>query len=363
VRSDRLYDARYRPRRRSDPAGAIVGILIVALITGVVLIGGGAYLGGTLVAVSGPVASPGPSQAIDDGVAAAAEPTRRPRAATLSSDADPDPVGPTGPLPTRRPVGAGAEPEPSSTDEELDAIAADAAIDPAGPSVTPSPTPHPWADLKPKPRKGPFSMSVWKEGAMASEATPEWCVPAAMLTMINLVKKRRPITGYGEQKRLYALARKHSTDKLTGAGAEPEGWAEGLDREGIGPYIVFVAPSRRLAIKQAARAIRFTGKPVGILAWRGAHSMVMTGFKATADPATTGDFEVTDVVIADVWWPRVSSIWGSSLPPGSTESIERLAEDFLPWRRPDVKYPLKDGKYVVILPVRKDGRYDPSQGG
>jgi hypothetical protein len=374
VRSDRLYDARYRPRRRTDPIGAIVGILIVALIAGAVLVGGGAYLGGTLAAVTGPAASPGPSQAIDEEVAAAAEPTRRPTVASPaaaaptdptdpaapadSADATPD-AGPAGPLPTRRPAGARTDPDPDVSEE--DAPPAD--LEAFDPSAPPDPTPHPWADLKPKPRKGAFAMDVWRDGAMASEATPQWCVPAAMLTMINLVKKRRPVTGYEEQKRLYALARKHSTAKLTGAGAEPEGWAEGLNREGVGPYIVHVASTRRVAIRQAARAIRFTRKPVGILAWRGAHSMVITGFKATADPASTDDFEVTDVVVADVWWPRVSSIWGTSLPPGTTESVERLAEDFLPWRRPDVRYPLKDGKYVVILPVRDDGRYDPSQDG
>lgn len=362
MRSDRLYDARYRPRRRSNPIGAIVGLLVVALITGAVLVGGGAYLGGTLAAVTGPAASPDPSAAIDDpmtAAAAAADPTRRPAATTRPAETGTATADPAGPLPTRRPAGAATDPDPSPIDEEVGGVEVDE-VD-ADPSSTPEPTPHPWADLKPKPRKGAFAMDVWRDGAMASEATPEWCVPAAMLTMINLVKKRRPVTSYNEQKRLYALARKHSTDKLTGAGAEPEGWAEGLNREGVGPYIVYVAPTRKLAIRQAARAIRFTGKPVGILAWRGAHSMVMTGFKATADPALTSDFDVTDVVIADVWWPRVSSIWGSSLPPGSTESIERLAEDFLPWRRPDVKYPLKDGRYVVILPVRKDGRYDPSQ--
>lgn len=360
MRSDRLYDARYRPRRRTNPVGAIVGILIVALITGAVLVGGGAYLGGTLAAVTGPAASPGPSQAIEEDVAAAVDPTRRPTrtAATASAEA----TDPAGRLPTRRPAGSQADPDPAP--EAVDGIEVDAPEDPdAGAPASPDPTPHPWADLRPKPRKGAFAMDVWRDGAMASEATPEWCVPAAMLTMINLVKKRRPVTGYDEQKRLYALARKHSTAKLTGAGAEPEGWAEGLNREGVGPYIVHVASTRRVAIRQAARAIRFTRKPVGILAWRGAHSMVITGFKATADPAYTSDFEVTDVVVADVWWPRVSSIWGTSLPPGTTASVERLAEDFLPWRRPDVRYPLKDGKYVVILPVRDDGRYDPSQDG
>ncbi len=51
----------------------------------------------------------------------------------------------------------------------------------------------------------------------------------------------------------------------------------------------------------AARQMRFTGKPVGLLVWRGAHAWVMSGFKATADPAYTDDFEVTAVWIEDPW--------------------------------------------------------------
>ena len=122
-----------------------------------------------------------------------------------------------------------------------------------------------------------------------------------------------------------------------------------------------VEATRKLAINEAARALRLTGRPVGLLAWRGAHSWVMTGFKATADPAYTKDFVVTDVVIADVWWPRVSTIWGASNPPGTLVPFERLPEDFIGWRRPDVAYPDKDGRFVLVLPVRDDGRYDPSR--
>ena len=36
--------------------------------------------------------------------------------------------------------------------------------------------------------------------------------------------------------------------------------------------------------KIAAKAMRTTGKPVGLLMWRGRHAWVMSGFRATADP-------------------------------------------------------------------------------
>ena len=39
--------------------------------------------------------------------------------------------------------------------------------------------------------------------------------------------------------------------------------------------------------------IRLTNRPVGLMTWRGAHSWVMSGFNATADPAVTDKFTVT----------------------------------------------------------------------
>jgi hypothetical protein len=100
----------------------------------------------------------------------------------------------------------------------------------------------------------------------------------------------------------------------------------------------------------AARAIRLTGKPVGLVVWRGAHAWVMSGFTATADPAHSDGFRVTRVVIADPWYPDVSSIWGASRPPGSRLSVADLAWDYLPYDRPGRRHPKRDGKFLLILP-------------
>jgi len=94
-----------------------------------------------------------------------------------------------------------------------------------------------------------------------------------------------------------------------------------------------------------------SGRPVGLLVWTGAHSWVMSGFKATADPALTDDFVVTHVNIEDVWYPRVSSIWGESRPPDALVPVKLLPEDFLRWKRPKHPYPDKDGTYVIVIPL------------
>jgi hypothetical protein len=171
-----------------------------------------------------------------------------------------------------------------------------------------------------------------------------------MQTMLNIMAGGSDRTR-ATQKRLYSLARKLSPKTLAGPGAEPEGWARGLDEEGIGPYEVAAEKSLKAAIRRGAIALRQTNRPVGLLVWRGAHSWVMSGFKATADPGFTDQFTVTHVYIEDVWYPRISKIWGRSRPPDSLVPIGKLPEDYLPWRRPTRRYPDKDGKFVLVIPV------------
>jgi hypothetical protein len=207
-------------------------------------------------------------------------------------------------------------------------------------------------DLRPRPRPGPFSMDISSRRDFVSQATNHWCVAAAMLTMINIVEAGRPDARAGTQKRLYALGRRLSDQRKLGPiGIKPEGWAEGLNRRGIGPYIVHAAPTRGMAIRIAARALRMTGRPVGLVTWRGAHSWVMHGFEATADPAWDRDFRVTHVQVHDVWYPRISSIWGPSRPPDARIHVDALGADYLPFRRPGRRHPKWDGRFLLILPV------------
>jgi hypothetical protein len=221
------------------------------------------------------------------------------------------------------------------------------------PSPTPTPTPEPTPSFRydPPPKRGPFAMNLYHRGDFATQVTKIYCVPGAMQTMMNVMDRGAIRASRKVQDRLYRLARRLSTDRLRGQGAEPEGWARGLERLGYGDFEVVVAGSRNGAIRAAARAMRRTNRPVGLLVWRGAHAWVMTGFKATADPARTETFRVTHVRIVDVWYPRVSSIWGASVPPNTLVPVGRLPEDFLAWRRPLMRYPDKDRRFVIVAPV------------
>lgn len=207
--------------------------------------------------------------------------------------------------------------------------------------------------LKPRPKRGPFRMNLYERGDFMHQQTKDWCVAGSTQIMMNIIRDGKPNRSAGFQKRLYVKGRRLSPNKakLGPIGVDLIGWAELLNTSGHGPYVVDGAATRRGAIKKAAKAIRMTGKPVGLVVWRGAHSWVMSGFTATADPAFTNDFVVKKVHIQDTWYPYVSSIWGASRPPDTLVPVAALAEDYLQYRRPRARWPKRDGRYMLILPT------------
>lgn len=219
-----------------------------------------------------------------------------------------------------------------------------------GPTTTPDLAGRDTPALDPPPQPAPFAIDLFDEGDFVTQARADWCVPASILTMmqmIDLVNDRTTPT----QDELDRLARRLSSPRLKGAGSEPEGWAGTLNQLGYGPYEVRSERTRAAAIAVAAHALRLTERPVGLLIWRGAHAWIMSGFRATADPAYTDDFTVTHIYVEDPWYPRVSSIWGPSRRPDTVVPVRLVAEDYLAWRRPTVRYREKDGRFVLIVPV------------
>jgi hypothetical protein len=169
-----------------------------------------------------------------------------------------------------------------------------------------------------------------------------------MQTSMNIMNTAAD-TSQRTQARIFALAR--SIAPAPDGAAEPEAWATGLRELGYGNYQVTQKASIAEAIHLAARQVRLTNRPAGLMVWRGAHSWVMSGFTATADPALNANFTVIAVRIEDVWYPRLSSIWGYSRPPDSLVPVAALARDYLPWKRPTGAYPGKDGQFVLVIPT------------
>lgn len=183
------------------------------------------------------------------------------------------------------------------------------------------------------------------------------CVGASMQMMLNMV---RPGTDRSAttQLKLQQLARAWSGPSRTGRqrqGASVRGWAAGLTMMGAGPYRVVGLKTIQEAMLTAAKAMRMTGRPVGLLVWRGRHAWVMSGFRATRDPLLKGA-RVTSAIVEDPLYPYGgSTVWGPSPRPGATLSIGQLGRQFVPRRR-SARFSSLSGMYVLVLPFEFDRR-------
>ena len=126
-----------------------------------------------------------------------------------------------------------------------------------------------------------------------------------------------------------------------------------LEAYGAPGYEVRGYDSRLGALRDAAKAIQATDSPVILLAWRGAHTWVMTGFRADADPSVFQYGKISGAYILDPWYPGNSSIWGPSDPPGTFQDDAEMARNYLPWKRPEGHYPDRDGLYIAVVPTVK----------
>ena len=111
-----------------------------------------------------------------------------------------------------------------------------------------------------------------------------------------------------------------------------------LEAYGAPGYEVRAYETRRALCAMPPRRSR-TNSPVILLAWRGAHTWVMTGFRADADPRSSRTPRSSGAYILDPWYPGISSIWGPSDPPGTFQNNAEMVRNFLPWKRPEGTVP------------------------
>jgi hypothetical protein len=222
------------------------------------------------------------------------------------------------------------------------------------PGVTPPPTPEPTPTPTPAPVRKAVDVNILKnpKKVFASEMNKDWCAPAGVqmtLAVLGLVD-----TSEKTQKEINSKVRKWESysDSHNGEWG-PGAMALALKAYGAPGYEIQVYNTRQGALRGAARALKATHSPVILLAWRGAHTWVMTGYRADADPTVFKDAKITGTYILDPWYPRVSSIWGPSDPPGTFQDESEMVRNFLKWRRPEGHYADRDGKYLIVVPTVK----------
>jgi len=223
---------------------------------------------------------------------------------------------------------------------------------PVGPiNVTPTPTEQPSPTPTPVPERKPVTVKVVKKpkSVFITQLTKEWCAPSGVqmtLAALGLADNSERF-----QKELVNRTREWESrrDSLNG-GWGPGAIVQALDAYGA-KYEIRAFKRRQAALLDAARAMSETGAPVILIAWRGAHTWVMSGYKATADPLLFDDVKITGTYILDPWYPRVSSIWGPSDPAGTFQDEAEMRRNFLPWKRPEGRYPDRDGRWIIVAPT------------
>jgi hypothetical protein len=206
-----------------------------------------------------------------------------------------------------------------------------------------------------------FAIDLARNGDFVAQNNFVQCVGASMQMMLNIMGAANDRTAT-TQRDLQVLARSLSgptRDGIQRQGASVRGWSGGLNWLGAGPYHLVGTTTLDEALRRAATAIRQTGKPVGLLVWRGRHAWVMSGFKATADPLTTSKFEVTGAFVLDPLYPHGSSVWGRSPKPREALTPKQVGRQFVPRRQGSwpggtpagsaFMAPLA-GKYVLVIP-------------
>jgi len=178
---------------------------------------------------------------------------------------------------------------------------------------------------------GGYSQNLYRPGAFVRQTNLVQCVGTSMQMMVNMLSDTTDRSAT-TQVRMQTIARVYSdllSPRPGRQGASVWGWAEGLNELGHGPYRVAGYQTIDEALHAAAHAIRFTGRPVGLLVWRGRHAWVMSGYRATADPQATQEFRVTDAFVLDPLYPSTSPTWGTSPAPGARLNVATLGEDFV----------------------------------
>ena len=263
---------------------------------------------------------------------------------------------------------AGPVPERSAPATVLVTAPPDAAVDPddqtpapsatalpsggSGPTVTPVPAPT--ASPAPAPARVPVDVDVVKDhnAVFAHEIKDTWCAAAGVQMTLAVLGLKDNSKAF--QRELQGRVREWESFRDSHNGDwGPGAMALALDAYGAKGYQVRGYSTRQGALRDAAKAIEKTGSPVLLLAWRGAHTWVMTGFRADADPAVFSNAKITGTYILDPWYPTISSIWGPSDPPGTFQNNAEMIRNYLRWKRPEGNYPARDGLYIAVVPTIK----------
>jgi len=241
-------------------------------------------------------------------------------------------------------------------------------------SPSPDPTPEPTgraseqpatATPEPTPARRRVDVAIVEdhEAVFISQQTDKWCAVAGTQMVLVILGLAGPTPAFQAE----LAGRIHEWESWRDShngGWGPAAVAKALETYGAPGYELRAYETYADALRDSAVAISRTDKPVVMFPWWGAHTWVMTGYRADADPTIFDDAKINGAYILDPWYPRNSDIWGMSDGPGNFENLAELERNWPAfqgppgyesigpgWTRPEGAYPSRDGKFVVLIPT------------
>ena len=217
--------------------------------------------------------------------------------------------------------------------------------------VAPLAVPRPAAALEIQPALSTWhgGVDLYRAGSFTTQRSWLWCTAAGVQIVRNIVEREADHTTSG-QRRYFEWMRQHNRyDLPESAGVDPQGWTAGLRHFVDDRYRLVSSRTFDEALRSAVERLRLTNLPVAITVSHGGHGWILTGFRATADPATTSSFSVTSVRVVGPLY-GLQSKNGYDMAPNTKLTPAQLKRFFTPWKY-DPKPMVWDGRYVSIQPI------------
>lgn len=193
-------------------------------------------------------------------------------------------------------------------------------------------------------------IDLYRTGVFTTQQTWLWCTAADVQIVRNIVDRTADHTRAGQQ-RYFDAMRAHDRYAIPlKDGVDPAGWAYGLRHFVDSRYRLVASSSFDAALRSAVTSLRRTNLPVGITVAHGDHAWVLTGFSATADPATTTRFTVTSVRVVGPLWGLQSTSFGYDMRPDTKLTPAQLAGFFSPWHYAGLRMAW-EGEWVSVQPT------------
>ena len=192
-------------------------------------------------------------------------------------------------------------------------------------------------------------VNLYRNGTFTTQKSWLWCTAAGVQMVRNIVDRKTDHTAAGQRRYFDWMRTRNRYDLPLSAGVDAAGWTAGMRHFVDDRYRLVSSRSFDSALRSAVTRLRLTNLPVALTVSHGNHGWILTGFRATADPAKTSSFTVTSVRVTGPLY-GLQSKNGYDMAPNTKLTTAQLKRFFTPWKYAP-RAMVWDGRYVSIQPV------------